>query len=561
MNNRLGQTSIRLRHTDSHARGRISNRPRTKCPELLLATTWAVLLVGVCCQAQDITIMDPRVTRVDVPKPVPPTPLIVDQAKRLFADDWMIARMDGLKRTLHPIQKHPANPLLTAEMPWEKPCVLLYGAVMYDPHRTRDRFRMWYLCYTPKYNADYSQRLEKTGRIAYAISQDGLVWKRPNLGLHPFQGSKQNNIVIPGPWGVASVHFDPRDPDPQRRYKAQVRYNGHRAYFSADGIRWNLAGKMDLSAFDRSTIHWHPHKRRWFASTKNWYRLPGHPDQRGRGYAESDDFIHWTPVAYMCGTSVNSGEIVYGLEAFYYESLFLGLWDRYRHEPNGLLDVQLAVSHNGRHWTRPSDQAWIPLTPLPKDFRRIKSARSPETGVDPFDPQVPWDHANNSASMLGPIRVGDELWIYYSGRTTDHRSRPHVGAIGLGKLRLDGFFSLDAGQQPGTLVTKPLRLSHADLRVNADASDGSLRISILDADGTPLAPWTRENCIPITTDSVRHHVQWRGAPKLSALAGRTVRLKFEFIQAELYACWTGTERSWNTPDTTTWSENTSPQQP
>lgn len=254
----------------------------------------------------------------------------------------------------------------------------------------------------------------------------------------------------------------------------------------------------------------------------------------------------------MCGTSRESGEIVYGLEPFYYESMFFGLWDRYRHELLGLLDVQLAVSHNGRHWTRPSDKAWIPLTPLPKDLKRVKSPRSPETGVDPFDPRVPWDHANNSASMLGPVRVGDELWIYYSGRATDHRSRPHVGAIGLGTLRLDGFFSLDAGVAKGTLVTKPLRLTNADLRVNANVAGGTMRIAVLDEQANPIAPFTLDNCIPLTTDSVRHRVQWRGATNLASVVRKIVRLKFELTSAELYAFWTGEEHVWNTPDTTTW---------
>jgi hypothetical protein len=351
---------------------------------------------------------------------------------------------------------------------------------------------------------------------------------------------------------VASVHLDPCDPDPQRRYKAQVRYNGHRAYFSPDGIHWTERGRMNLSAFDRTTVHWHPIERTWFASTKNWYKIPDGEDQRGRGYSESNDFLHWGPVSYMCGTPRDSGEIVYGLEPFYYESMFFALWDRYRHEPNGLLDVQLAVSHNGRRWHRPSEKAWIPLTPLPKEFRRVKSTRSPETGVDPFDARVPWDYANNSASMLGPIRVGDELWMYYSGRTTDHRSRPHVGAIGLGTLRLDGFFSLDAGTAKGTLVTKPLRLVSDDLHVNADASDGEMRIAVLTEQNTPIEPYTLDNCVPLTTDNVRHRIHWQGAPDLGAVVGNTVRLKFELTSTALFAFWTGKERSWSTPDTATW---------
>ncbi len=512
-----------------------------------------VLLSGAdVSNAQGITIMDPAQARVDLPIPEPSLPIVVDNRKQLFADDWVIDKSDGLTRTLHPVKKHPDNPVLRAKMPWEEPCVLLYGSVMYDPKREADRFRMWYLCFTPKYNEDYTERLQKSGRIAYAISRDGLHWERPSLGLHEHEGSTDNNIVIPGPWGVASVHFDPRDPDPQRRYKAQVRYNGHRAYFSSDGIRWTEQGRMSLSAYDRSTVHWHPIEQRWFASTKNWYTIPDGEDQRGRGYAESVDFLKWGPVTYMCGTGKKSGEIVYGLEPFYYESLFLGLWDRYRHEPRGLLDVQLAVSHNGRHWERPSDEAWIPLTPLPDNFERKTSSRSPETGVDPFDPHVPWDYANNSASMLGPLRVGDELWMYYSGRSTDHRSRPHVGAIGLGTLRLDGFFSLDAASTPGTLTTKPLRLMHDLLRVNANADGGEMRVAIVDEQGTVIEPFTFENCRPVTTDSVRHHITWSGADNLSSLADRTVRLRIQLTNAKLYAFWTGEERPWTTPDTSTW---------
>lgn len=520
----------------------------------------AVVFVMPCSaadvyDAQGITIMDPSRARVDLPEPQPSLPIVVDNRKRLFVDDWMIDRMEGLSRTLHPIRKHPENPILRAEMPWEKPCVLLYGSVMFDPSRETDRFRMWYLCFTPRYSDDYTEQLEKSGRIAYAVSPDGLHWERPSLRLHEFEGSTDNNIVIPGPWGVASVHYDPLDADPQRRYKAQVRQNGHRAYFSQDGIRWSEQGRMSLTAYDRSTVHWHPIERHWFASTKNWYTIPDGENQRGRGYSESDDFLNWGSVSYMCGTDKDSGEIVYGLEPFYYESLFLGLWDRYRHEPLGLLDVQLAVSHNGRHWERPSDEAWIPLTPLPDDFERKTSSRSPETGVDPFNSDVPWDYANNSASMLGPLRVGDELWIFYSGRSTDHRSRPHVGAIGLGTLRLDGFFSLDAGPTPGIVVTKPLRLVHGELHVNADAVGGELRVAVIDESGAPIEPYTVENCRPVTTDSVRHRIAWKGTRDLKSLSGRTVQLKFQLSGAELYAFWTGEERQWTTPDTSTWVWN------
>jgi hypothetical protein len=35
------------------------------------------------------------------------------------------------------------------------------------------------------------------GVTYYLESHDGLTWKRPNLGLIEYKGSRKNNIVIP----------------------------------------------------------------------------------------------------------------------------------------------------------------------------------------------------------------------------------------------------------------------------------------------------------------------------------------------------------------------------
>ena len=514
----------------------------------------AINVLAGSCPA--VTTINAYERRVDQPAPSPPSVIVVSSAKQLFPDDWVIEQMEGLKRTLHPVKKHPDNPLLKPQMPWEKPCILLFGTVMYDPDRDEDKFRMWYLCYTPRYNEDYTTRFEKTGRIAYATSSDGIRWVRPELGIYEYEGSKKNNIVIPGRPDSTCIIYDPGDPDPKRLYKAQIRNGGHRAYFSPDGIHWTEKGSINIDGYDRSTVHWDPTRRHWFATTKSPCLMkPDGKPRRGRGYQESKDFVHWGPVSFLCTTPDDAPDIVYNLEPFYYETLFYGIWGRYTHEPDGRLDVQLAVSRNAKHWQRPSAESWIPLSPLPEGYKRVKSTRSPATGVDPLDPRVPWDYGNNSASSLGPVRVGDELWMYYSGRTSDHRSTPNTGAIGLGTLRLDGFFSLDAGDADGTLLSRPLKLVNKTLRVNANAEGGQLRIEIVDKDGKPIPPFTVENCTPLESDSVRHLVSFKGAEDLSPVVGKTVRLRFIMKNAELYAFWTGEERRWNTPDTTTWSNS------
>ena len=58
----------------------------------------------------------------------------------------------------------------------------MYGTVL----RRRERFQMWYVCWS---------RLSHC-RACYAESSDGVHWEKPKLGLHEFDGSKANNIII-----------------------------------------------------------------------------------------------------------------------------------------------------------------------------------------------------------------------------------------------------------------------------------------------------------------------------------------------------------------------------
>lgn len=504
-----------------------------------------------------ITVIDAWKDRVDQPAPEPPPIIDLTNAKQLFIDDWLIESSTGLTRTFHTAVKHEANPLLKPERPWEIPAVLLSGSVIYDPARTADRFRIWYLCYTPQHTPDFKGVKKKDGNIAYAVSSDGLHWHRPSLGLHEFNGSRDNNIVITGPYGFPGVIFDPRDPDPQRRYKAHARTSkGHTAYFSPDGIHWSEPRVMDLDGYDRSSVHWDPIRKNWFASTKSWFRVePNAAPWRGRGYQPSNDFLHFHGKSkFLAATTPESEELVYALEPFYYESLFLGIWARYRHEPDGLLDPQLALSRNGFHWQRPTPQSLIPLSPLPANFIREKTPGSPETGVDVLAPGVPWDYGNTNINILGPLRVNDELWLYYSGRTSDHRTSPQTGAIGLAKLRLDGFASLGSTDQ-GTIITRPLHLAPGTLHLNADADNGELRAEFLDEQSQPIPGYTAAECTPLTTDNLRHELRWNNSPDLYPLQGKTVRLRVTLRNADLYALWVGDERPWHTIDSTTWQIN------
>lgn len=457
---------------------------------------------GVLEPGRQVAGPEPALRDVGKELPVLEYPIRVGGVKQLFVDDAAIESAAGLERTLHPVRKHPSNPLFVADRPWEGLCVLIYGAVIRDPEV--NRFRMWYLA--------WGKHVGQSSYICYAESEDGLHWEKPALGLHEFNGSTDNNIVIPDVTSNTTIIHDPRDPDPDRRYKAVIRAGGTHGYTSPDGLHWRDHGTIIDQCYDSTTVHWDPVGEKWIASVKIF-----RDGKRARGYAESRDFFNWSDTCFM--TTVDerdaSDDQMYAMIVFRYESVYLGLL-RMFHEERDLVDVQLATSRNVKHWDRFSRTPFIPC--------------SPEKGT--------WDYGNNSPGTDPPIRVGDELWFYYCGRSTTHGEAPNRGAIGLGTLRVDGFVSMDAGPAGGSLTTKPLLLAEDGLLVNCDARDGSLTVEILDESGAPIPPFSREVCVPVSEDAVAVPVRWRERSTVAELEDRPVRLRFHLENASLYAFWT-----------------------
>ena len=56
----------------------------------------------------------------------------VGDQKQLFLDDgFLVERAEGIRYVMHQPVKHPHNPLLVPDMPWELQ-VQLYGSVLWD---------------------------------------------------------------------------------------------------------------------------------------------------------------------------------------------------------------------------------------------------------------------------------------------------------------------------------------------------------------------------------------------------------------------------------------------
>jgi hypothetical protein len=381
---------------------------------------------------------------------------------------------------------------------------------------------MYYGANLPDPNAPTGTRY----KVCIALSRDGLHWQRPNLGLVEWEGSSSNNIL---PWGKnwmrrPNVMFDPRDPDPNRRYKMTYvdMIDGRTAItkgYSPDGIHWRLNG-------DNQPWFRREHSANllgWDASVQRYViypRMPGAHSAIGR--ATSADFVTWSEVELVLAPGVSDpGRDFSGLAAFTYEDLYLGwLWvfDRSK-----TAEAELASSRDGRNWQRVAPgQAFFP-----------------RGGAGTWDSEM--------ILVVAPVVRDDKIWIYYSGWNTPYTTeaqekltrgwvengRRMQWAIGLATLRLDGFASLDAGATGGTLLTRALQLDGRTLTVNARVT-GELRVEVL-ADGRPLPGYSAAECLPVRGDGLRQPVRWKQHADVDELRGRAVQLRFTLRDGSLYA--------------------------
>jgi hypothetical protein len=133
-----------------------------------------------------------------------------------------------------------------------------------------------------------------------------------------------------------------------------------------------------------------------------------------------------------------------------------------------------------------------------------------------------------------------EHWIYYGGANERHGvaeifQPKRDMAMGLAKLPLDRFAGLAAGEQPGTIVTKPFQLSAAQIVLNADARNGVVSIEVLDAEGQPIAELSGANAVTLRdSDKVAWRAEWK-SPEFTGKLGQMVRLRFRLRNATLYA--------------------------
>ena len=227
-----------------------------------------------------------------------------------------------------------------------------------------------------------------------------------------------------------------------------------------------------------------------------------------------------------------------------YDGFYIGLLTAYRGETIGEIkkeqeawrdkvDVQLAFSRNGLTWRRVSKHGAIDMT-RDHDWETLTK----EATFMPYGKhKVDWDWGQIYAFQK-PLIVGDEIWIYYTGLTGRHWANYHgdtrQSGIGLAKLRLDGFVSVNA-ENEGTLTTRSLLFVGDTLEVNANAEGGSIQVEVIDPEGNVIKGFSKGASEPMTTDNVRHILKWNGSSNCQLVQSRPIKLRFHLKKAKLYS--------------------------
>jgi len=466
-------------------------------------------------------------------------------------DDYSIPYKENLKLTLVQPEKYSGNPVVRRGPSGsvDESNVTYYGSVI----RVEQKFRMWYVAASWSYEGTTRRRYF---RIAYAESDDGIRWVKPELGLTTFKGSTRNNLVRMAPELdytlvqplACFVLYEPEDPDPGRRYKMamyacyqnRTKYPGVSddnvpstlyPYFSADGLDWKLALPAPKGKWlDETEV---PFRVRnnfeigglyrfdgiyYAAGQELWpdISLPdGRPVRRTMVTHWSGDFVHWSQdksfsfqrhgyrsvsesleEAHEPAGVWNRGNVLVGL---------YGLWHGATISSERRMDLGLLVSNDGIHFREPiADRVFIPA------------------GV-PGE----WDQYGLLQGQ-GFENVGDQTYLYYGNWDMSKEESPCD--VGLARMRRDGFGFLStifpgAGMFTTTWFPGKGHPLSAYFNVDGLSSDSYLRVELIDKLGNAIPGYSDADAALVKESGLRVQARW---PRGLQVEHPNLRLRIKF---------------------------------
>jgi len=484
----------------------------------------------------------------------------IGKRRELFIDRQLIQKLRGSanQRLHHPV---PQNIAIEHDEDWEG-TGSGYHSIFHDGEKYRMYYKAWHIA--------VSQGRVNTGRhplfCCYAESDDGITWRKPNLGIYEFKGSKNNNITMITST-LNGLKVDPGHPavfmdeNPNARsdarFKAIFRSSGKRGlipFKSPDGLHWTPISDdvilNGLGAFDSQNLaFWDPTLKKYRAYwrtfsgggiTETAWKPKG---DRSIRTAISDDMVAWQNVSDLTYVDSPSEQLYTNQVKHYHRAphILIGFPNRYfdrgpsvsmsslpdaaqremrasasKRYGYALSETLLMSSRDGTHFKRWNEAFLRPGIERP--------------GTWHYGAQYMGWHAVETKSALPG--APDELSLY----ATEAYWHGKGSALRRYTLRLDGFVSVNADMKGGELITKPVVFQGAELELNfASSAAGGIRVEVQNADGKPVKGFSMAESEIYFGDTIARKIRWKNGADLKKLSGTPIRLRFELKDADLYS--------------------------
>ncbi len=478
--------------------------------------------------------------------------------RELFVDYLLIDTMKKTKLRMHSPQ--PREIVLRHDKPWEGP-ISLYHTIIKDGARYLLFYRGW---------------PENGSPDVYCVAEstDGVNFERPNLNMHEYNNSKDNNIfLVQSPFTHSFAPFIDTCPfvEQKHRFKAFSRnkideedaqrwglgpFSGKKfetsvlnAFSSPDGIHWEMMFEQPIitdGAFDSQNVgFWSEAEGKYVAYYRSFQKkedfasgttAPTTKTGRLRSImrAESDDFRQWNPGVLM---DYRTGGTPAPVEEFYINQtrpyfraphIYVALSARFmagrqavteqEAKVTGVFDSQLNACSDACFMTTRPGNRWYDRTFM-------------EAFVRPSIGPGHWTGRANYP-VDGVVQTGqDEMSLYVD----EHYAQPG-NQVRRYSLRLDGFSSVYAPHGGGEIITKPLVFSGSELELNYSTSAaGSMRVEIRDEENRPIPGYTLRDALDIFGNRISGRAVWKTGGSVTKLAGTPVRLRFVMRDADLFS--------------------------
>jgi len=464
----------------------------------------------------------------------------------------------GIKLSITPARK--SDVFFKKERPWEVGSNLHVNTIIYED----GIYRLW-----------YGVSKEDGSYVCYAESKDGFDWRRPDLGLIEYEGSKRNNILSTGEKsGLGSIFVDPSAPA-EERYKAiapqgiyyrdgkpeptmtrekfkqlliamdlgevkreeRSRIEVHRSVVgsvSPDGINWKHLDEPILdvgnTALDTHNIcTFDPFTNKYVA-----YLRGGRIRRRLVRRAEGREFRKLeAPIpCLLCDPQDPVDDDVYNPcycpypgGTVFGRQLYL-MFPSIYHRIDSTVDIQLAVSHDSYNWARPERKPIIDREHPQGEYGMVYAT------------------PNLIALENGEWRLayeGNSLKHDFLDRGAKYGQEGHIRELRWASWGEDRLVALEAPAEARvTLITQTC--IYKEMRLNFKTEkDGWIKAEVVNTPVTPpkevkpFPGYSKEEAELLTGDELSRVVTWNGKSDLAPLKGTSISIRLHMYRAKVFS--------------------------